>query len=171
MKTGFKVGGKAGVKLGYPKIANISLGINSELSIGNDTDTCKTHTLTWNTENSVVVQPHTELTAEMKVEDREFTGTFHSNVAVSGVFEVEIKDRKNIDTIHCARGTIGEIINTWTKSPSGGKLENVKLIDNGAIAIWPVTGSYYYRCGVELTIETRTEPLTTGHTEYAKICD
>ncbi|XP_069131642.1 uncharacterized protein [Argopecten irradians] len=170
MTNGFKLGTNLGVQLGVPRVANTTLGIHSELSLGRNTETNKTHTLTWNSDSSVLVPKHTKVIAEMKVEEREFIGTFESKIVLNGIMVVDIKDQKRKETIHTVSGYIAQIVDKWSSSEDGRMIKDFHLLDGETTAVWTVRGTCYFRYGVEQTIETRSEPLIGDCMEYAKIC-
>lgn len=154
---GFKCGANFGLKIGVPKdVAMVSAGANMELTLGSSMETSTSHSLTWSSDGTINVPGKSRVTAQMEVKEEEYECNFETRVKIEGRMVAKLKLPKEDDkTIFIAKEDIAQIIKQQVSH------NDVSIQDNDRTAIWTITGTCYFRYGIEQIINTRAEPIET----------
>lgn len=154
---GCKLGQNFSLKLATPlnPVIEANVGFTSEVSVSDFKQTTSERELTWAVDSQIKVPAKSIVTAELEIQETEYSGNFEVKTYLKGQFEVKLS--KNNKTLAPIRGR-----NLQTIFKSHGFQE-----DSGGIFCM-TKGKCHFRYGVEQKLKIHEEALNDDETDQVE---
>ncbi|XP_064601643.1 uncharacterized protein LOC135467741 [Liolophura sinensis] len=155
VSKGYTKGVNLELKLALPdELVSATTSFGREVTVESTDEETKEETLTWGVDSTIRVRPKYKATAEVVVEEEEFTASFVMRVRIRGRISVAFTNPKdNNALVKLVENDISAVMKYAQEDGKKG------FVIQGKNVLWDVEGKCSFRYGIEQNVQLHETPL------------